>query len=320
MAKILISGDLHLSSSNRGRHHDYPNYTLGILRDITTLCKEHDVTHLIDLGDFTYGNFRLSYRQRVEQILEEQFALVNGERYTLYGNHDVDASGISEHDYYTKYRGLLKVVDRLDPAENLRLHFVPEGQAKKKQLEIQEDAINIVLGHDYFIFTNSQMPNYGDVNLVEQMHHWYGTDMAILGHIHEHHELEGEIVSAEGERKLYKVLYPGAPGITTFKKNMVDSKSRYVLIDTGEGNDPNEVTITILEVARAPHEDVFKEAKAILETAERTEYNIRDILQDIDSKEIVGSDVRELVLAAEVDDQVKNRAIELLDLARSATT
>ena len=318
MAKILIVGDLHLSSSNRGRHHNYPEYTLGFLRDITKLCKEHQITHLIDLGDLSYGNFRLAYRHRVEQILEEQFNLVNGERYTVHGNHDVDASGISEHDYYSMHRGLLKITDQLDPAPNLRFHFIPEGQAQKRQLEILDGAINIVLGHDYFIFNNSQMPNYGDVNLIEQMPQWYNTDMAILGHIHEFHELEGEIVNEIGDRKPYKVLYPGSPGITTFKKNMVDDKSRYILIDTGNGSDSGEVTITILEVARAPHEEVFKEAQVKLESNERVEYDIRDILQDIDSKEVVGTDIRNLVLAANADDQVKNRAVEILDLARSA--
>jgi predicted phosphodiesterase len=318
MAKILIVGDLHLSSSNRGRHHNYPEYSLGILKDITRICKESSITHLIDLGDLTYGNFRLGYRRRVEEVFNEQYNLVNGNRYTLYGNHDVDSSGISEHDYYTHDRGLLKLADEIDPAPNLRFHFVPEGEANTRELSILDGAINIVLGHDYFVFANSKMPNYGDVRLIEQMPQWYGTDMAILGHIHEHHELVGEILNTDGESKAYKVLYPGAPGITTFKKGMVSDVSRYILIDTGEGVLPEQVSIQVLEVPRALHEDVFKEPKAVLENVEKTEHNIKDILHTMDSKEIVGSDIRELVLKASVADDIKARAIEILDMAHKA--
>jgi calcineurin-like phosphoesterase family protein len=313
MAKVLIVGDLHLSSSNRGRHHNYPEYSLGLLKDITRICRENDITHLIDLGDLTYGNFRLGYRRRVEGIFNEQYSLVNGNRYTLYGNHDVDSSGISEHDYYTHDRGLLKLAKELDPALNLRFHFVPEGEADTRELSILDGAINIVLGHDYFVFSNSRMPNYGDIRLIEQMPQWYGTDMAILGHIHEHHDLVGEIFSKDGESKPYKVLYPGSPGITTYKQGSVSDMSRYILIDTGEGNLPEQVSIRILEVQRAPHDEVFKEPKVEMVVRGKDEYDITDILHNMDSKELVGSDIRELVRKAIVADNIKDKALEILD-------
>ena len=84
LARILIYGDIHLSSRNYGGHRDYPNESLSYFKDITRYTEELKATHLIGLGDFTFNRFNtLEYREKVERELNKQFELVSGNRYEL---------------------------------------------------------------------------------------------------------------------------------------------------------------------------------------------------------------------------------------------
>ena len=55
VARIGIYGDLHLHSRNYGAHINYPKETLHYLRIITELTESEGLTHLIGLGDLTFG-------------------------------------------------------------------------------------------------------------------------------------------------------------------------------------------------------------------------------------------------------------------------
>ena len=56
LARILVYGDLHLSSKNYGSHNNYPKETLDILRLITDKASEIQATHIVGLGDFADGS------------------------------------------------------------------------------------------------------------------------------------------------------------------------------------------------------------------------------------------------------------------------
>ena len=108
IGKILIYGDIHLSSKNYGGHRDYARESLEYFKKITEAVEKHNISCLIGTGDFTFGRFHsLEYRKAVEDELEKQFKLTNGNRYELKGNHDSATYGMTEYEYYT-YKGLLK--------------------------------------------------------------------------------------------------------------------------------------------------------------------------------------------------------------------
>lgn len=79
LSRILVYGDLHLSSKNYGSHNNYPKESLDILRLITDKASEIQATHIVGLGDFAFGRFHtLEYRTAVEAELESstKFVLV----------------------------------------------------------------------------------------------------------------------------------------------------------------------------------------------------------------------------------------------------
>ena len=99
LARILIYGDIHLSSKNYGAHKDYPRESLHYFREISRVMKERQATHLIGLGD-SYGRFNtLEYRLAVEKELIEQYNFVKGNRFELkepwYAGY-----GMTEYQYY----------------------------------------------------------------------------------------------------------------------------------------------------------------------------------------------------------------------------
>lgn len=115
LATILIYGDIHLNSKNYGGHKDYANESLGYFQKITETAQEIGATHIIGLGDFTFSRFHtLEYRSKVEDELEKQYKLTNGNRFELKGNHDVAGYGMTEYEYYVE-KGLLR------PSTNLQI-------------------------------------------------------------------------------------------------------------------------------------------------------------------------------------------------------
>ena len=100
--KVLIYGDIHLSTRNRARHRSYPDESLHYFEFITDQAEALGVDCIVGLGDLTYGNFgNLKYREIVEELLDRQIGQTKGRRYELQGNHDISAGGYSEYDFYT---------------------------------------------------------------------------------------------------------------------------------------------------------------------------------------------------------------------------
>lgn len=318
LARILIYGDIHLSSKNYGAHVDYPRETLYYFRLITQKAEEYKATHIIGLGDFTYGRFHsLEYRYAVEKELEKQNEITEGRRYELKGNHDIAPYGMTEYEYYVT-KGLLK------PSTNLKIGNVNISMVdyqKHNTWEIidpsNNDEINVVLAHGYFKFKDTKLPNYGTAVELDHFVRWYGVDYLICGHIHNHHMFDGLIIKDNiGHRMV--VHYLGSMSRPAYREGFMDEDGHLVILTI---RDNGEMQYDIDEIKLWPLEKSFnlskkEEAKKIMGGNEVT-VDISDIVNRLNTHERNIGNPEDIIEAMEgIDPRYKKKAIELLKAGR----
>lgn len=316
LAKILIYGDIHLSSKNHGGHINYPEESLYYFKRITDYTKEHGVTHLIGTGDLTYGRFHtLEYREKVEEQLKIQYDLVNGNRYEVKGNHDSATYGMTEYEYYVN-KGLLK------PSTNLKIgkaniSMVDSGMAYKHDIidATKEDETNIVIAHDYFKFKDTRLPNYGKAIELDTFVDWYGVDYLICGHIHKQEIFDGLITkNGYGHRTI--VHYLGCMPRPSYREGHTDDTGYMALITiTDDGN----VQYDVLQEPLWSLEESFNLSKKDKENEKKAEkehrVDISDIVNSLDTHNRNVGNPEDIIAGLEgIDEKYKNKAIELLKL------
>ena len=316
LAKILVYGDIHLSSRNHGGHVDYPEESLHYFQRITQRTREHNVTHLIGTGDLTFGRFHtLEYREKVEKELKEQFKLVNGNRYEVKGNHDSATYGMTEYEYYVN-KGLLL------PSTNLKIgkaniSMVDSGMYYKHDIldTSNKDETNIVIAHDYFKFKDTQMPNYGKAIELDTFTDWYGVHYLICGHIHKHEIFEGSIIkNGYGFKTL--VHYLGSMPRPSYREGHTDDTGYMALITV---TDDGEVRYEVIEEELWSLEKSFNLSKKEKEKEKQAEkeqrINISDIVNSLNTHERNVGNPEDIIASLEgIDEKYKNKAIELLKL------
>lgn len=323
IARVLIYGDPHLSSKNYGAHVNYAQESLDCYRKITKAVEDNKVTHLIGLGDFTYGRFHtLEYREAVENELIKQYTLVNGNHYELKGNHDTAGYGMTEYEYYIK-KGLLK------PSCNMTIgdiHFtmIDNGMALKTTPNFgdPDKSINIILAHDYFKFRDTQLPDFGKYTELDNMTNWFDANYLICGHIHSQFAFEGMITKeidgqVHGNRMM--VQYPGAMSRPSFREGHMDLVGQLILLVI---RDNCEMEYNVLDVELPPLEESFnlaeKEAAKETKAAKEKRVDILDIIQQLNSHERNVGNPEDIIEAmVNVDEKYKTKAIELLKMGQA---
>lgn len=318
LARVLIYGDIHLSSRNYGAHRDYPKETLHLFSEITRVASERNATHIIGLGDMTYGRFHtLEYRLAVEGQLQKQYQLTNGNRYELLGNHDIAGYGMTERSYFVQ-KGLIR------PSENIRIgntniSMVDYGMHTKTQIldATNENDINVLLAHDYFKFDDSMLPSYGQAIRLEDMQAWYGVDHLICGHIHGRHMFEGLIVNNKNEGHRMTVHYVGCMSRPSYTPGAMDEVGNVVMLTIYSDGDMKYETIDIplwsLEESFNLEAKAVQKEKKLFGEQLRESVDIGDIVSELAGFErSVGSPESIIMGIANVEDKYKTKALELL--------
>ena len=314
IARIGIYGDLHLSSKNYGAHRNYPKETLEVLSKITEIAEKRQLTHLIGLGDFSFGRFHsLEYRLAVEEQLEKQFKLVNGNRYEIFGNHDEAGYGKTERDFYIS-KGLLK------PSTNLTLGcvnitMVDYGKTYETPINIidKQECINVILAHDYFKFKNTKLPNFGTATILDNLTQWYGTDVLVCGHIHKVMDFDGYIVKDDMAKECH-VEYLGCMSRPAYQEGLMDDKGVVLVIEIFDDNTAN-ITKEIVELWSL--EESFNLEQKEIAKAKKDEkdnrVDISDVVKQLDAHDRnVGNPEDMIKSLSDVDERYKNKAIALL--------
>lgn len=235
--RIIIYGDQHLCSKNYGCHKDYPTLSLKHFKMIGDYAESERCGVIAGLGDLTYGRFHdLDYRLLVEEQLDRHLELTNGNKFELKGNHDHMTSGKSEYEFYRE-KGKFSCPDYYDLG-CVRLHFVSHGE-ELKELNINHDMYNFVLGHNLFRYKSNMLPNYGKGIEMDNYTTWKHVDMVVAGHIHQTHKLAGFMLTGDDTEptKEIPVLQLGCPNTPSYQKEGLDSVGTYLIID-GSGEEP----------------------------------------------------------------------------------
>ena len=314
LARVLIYGDIHLSSKNHGAHVNYPKESLHYFREITELAEEKQATHIVGLGDFSYGRFHtLEYREAVEQQLEKQYAITEGNRYEVKGNHDSATYGMTEYEYYVK-KGLLR------PSTNLTLGNVNISMVDHDRYDENTilkpgnpDEINVVLAHNTFKFADTRLPEYGNHVELDTFIDWFGVDYLIVGHIHKQEMFEG-LVLKNGKGHPMVVQYPGALTRPSYREGHMDLVGQVTLLTV---RDNGEMQYDILDVELLPLEQTFNLDKKKIEkekkAAKEARLDISDIVEKLNLHERNVGNPEDIIEAmVGVDSRYKKKAVELL--------
>jgi len=322
VARIGIYGDLHLNSKNYGAHRNYPKESLEYLREITRVTRERELTHLIGLGDFSFGRFNtLEYRAIVDRELSEQYNLVNGNRFELKGNHDVAGYGATERDYYIS-RGLLREPVNFE-AGNLSVFMVNYGTTEDELPEIKEreDRINVALAHDFYKFSNTAVANFGKAIDLDYLDKWFGLDILICGHVHKIMQFSGYIFeNKEKENNRaheVKVYYPGCMTRPAYREGLLDEEGQVIILTSyADGR----VNIEVEKIALWPLEQSFnleqKEIEKFNLELKNNRVDISDVVRQLDMHDRNVGNPEDIIASMEnIDERYKNKAIELLKQA-----
>ena len=314
IARIGVYGDIHLSSKNYGAHKDYPRETLDYFSKITEIAEKRQLTHLIGCGDFTFGRFHtLEYRLAVEEQLEKQYKITNGNRYELKGNHDIAGYGKTERDYYIA-KGLLKPSTNITIG-NLNITMVDYGQTYKTSMNILDDEshYNFVIAHDFYKFRNSNLPNFGTAIELDGLQEWFGTDFLICGHIHKILDFSGYI-QKDGQAHECLVSYLGCMSRPAYREGMMDTQGRILVITVfDDGHVDTELeTINLWSLQDAFNLDA-KQVEAEQKQEKMNRVDISDVVKQLDAHDRnVGNPEDIIQSLVGIDDRYKNKAIELL--------
>lgn len=309
LAKILVYGDIHLSDRNYGSHNDYAKESLYYFRNITDTAKELGVTHIIGLGDFTYGRFRtLEYRKAVEDEIDKQNEITNGNRYELKGNHDKATYGMTEYEYYVSSKKLKPPTNI--SIGNLNLSMISFGEHLDKPIiPVEENKTNIVLMHDYFKFNSTNIADYGQAHILDDFENWYGVDYIIGGHIHNYELFTGNIAKGSTSYKTV-VNYLGCPSRPAYREGHMQDTGYYAILTVYE----DKVDYDIYEFSLW---DIDKSFNLSLKADKiRKKVDVSDVVKELDKHRRVIGEPEEVIKAMiDIEDEVKDKAIDLLHRA-----
>lgn len=328
VASIIIYSDIHLCSKAYGAHKNYPEESLEYFRAITRVAEERNASHIMGLGDFTFGRFHtLEYRRAVEDELEKQYRICNGNRYELKGNHDQATYGMTEYEYYIE-KGLIKPSTKLKIG-NLNISMVDYIDIKKDNFFETEKTdvlignsdtdINVIIGHNFLKFKDTLIANYGKAIELDNLHKWHGADYIICGHVHKHHIFDGSILNKDGT-KAHKatVHYLGCMTRPAYREGLMDEKGYILnlrLFDDGSMQ-YDVVEIPLWDIADSFNLEVKQKEKKIKEE-KQSRIDISDIVKQLNSHERNVGNPEDIISAmVGVDEKYKEKAIKLLKEAQ----
>jgi len=279
------------------------------------MAKERQVTHIIGLGDLTYGRFNtLEYREAVEELLIEQNQITNGNRWEIKGNHDEASYGKTEYEYYIS-RGLIRGSQHLRIG-NVNINMVDFGKVETTDVVLGgEDEINLILAHGYFLFQNNRMPAYGEPFMLDNFEKWYGVDYIVCGHIHHEHMLEGAITNSAGNTHPCVLHYLPCLSRPAYIEGMTPEIGTVVMLTIYDNNVMKYETI---DITLLPIEESFNLAlrEKKKQHQEYVHVDINDIVKQLAThKRVVGNPEDIIMSKTDAPEKYRLKAIQLLQSA-----
>lgn len=314
LAKILISGDDHLSSKNHGQHVDYAKESFYYFKMLGDYCKDNQITHWIGLGDLTYGRFTsLEYRDMVEEEFKRQNEILNGNRWILKGNHDSASYGMTEYEYFLK-KGYFKGSQLLQIG-SLNINMVDYGKYNTTPVLVEDNKQNILLTHGYFAFKGGKY-DFGEPVLLDNMTQWFGIPFMICGHIHSRTLLKG-FINKDGQATTTQVHYLPCLSRPSYLMSGNPEKGQVVIITVYENRMLyDEIHLDLLPLEESFNLERIKEMQLKKEALEHNHVNLSDIVNKLATYDYSYANPEDIIMSqTQFSLEVRQKACELLKQA-----
>lgn len=317
IARIGIIGDTHLCAKSYGAHRDYTKECLEYFTKVSDITEELKLTHLIGTGDFTYGKFdKLEFREKVEHELERQNRATNGNRYEVMGNHDTATNGMTEYEYYVR-RGLLKKSTNLSLGmlNITMLDYKRNGKYTPDEMNIINDGdhFNLAIAHQYFKFSDTILPNFGDAIILDNYKPFFGIDYLVCGHVHKIMDFTGQIESDDSKKNCL-VQYLGCMMRPAYREGHMDSEG---IMDIIEVYDDGKIEVSVKSIELWSLEKSFNLDQKAVENEKKlikaARVDISDIVKKLDEHERNVGNPEDIIMSMDgISDKYKAKAIDLL--------
>ncbi len=280
--KILVVGDLHISDRFVGSHKNYLENCFDCLEMITQSIKKNKITHLICLGDWVgigLAEKNLKERKnllRLTKVLQNWNNLLDGNVYTLVGNHDI-GKNMTDCDFFLEM-GYLKNIETLDVG-NARIHMFNYGD-EVRDIDCEEDDGKYHIGCFHTNLTIEGLTTWyrGGVGTeLSSLRNLVGVSFAIAGHIH---NPSMGVVTTSIAKEDISLFYPGCMTRPRLEPNLWDV-AYGVVISADE-----ETSLNTIKYDLKPIDEVFnlsEEKSSLLDEVDET-FNLEslnDILEEL---------------------------------------
>lgn len=283
--RVLLIGDLHLSSIFKGKHRDYQMECVDVLNKLLDMASDPGVTAVVLMGDvFGVRESFISnpaFQFLVFDVFQKLNELVDGRVFSVRGNHDY--GGISTFLMMMK-AGVVKNPERLvlqnkSGADVAHLHIVNWGD-ESKELDVEKGVKNFILGHNAFMtrkqFQDSPLRE-NDVVILDDCDNFGSVKTVISGHIHTYEEPTSPMTDSG---KTYRLFYVGSPTRPNERIDVV----KYLSMQVGKAKDGSyAVGLKSHNWDLLPAERVFypEEAADTYEKPSAVEDELRAVLDQI---------------------------------------
>ena len=211
-ARVGLIGDLHFSDRATGKYIDYFAMCRDIGEEISRMIIAEKLTHLFLAGDIVGTNSKTMKTNGARLYLFQLFAqwntLLNGNVYSLRGNHDSSATTCDFE--LLKGAMLLKHGEPEVDCGAFRIHMLDYGDDNRPlNLDTSGERINVAFMHAHLTIENKTnfIPFKGGTELSD-MQNLKGCEAVICGHIH--NPSMGYLPTSIGDTTT-NLLYLGCP-------------------------------------------------------------------------------------------------------------
>lgn len=197
--KIVIIGDLHISSTFNGQHKNYLLDCYEVLNRIIDVVEKENAQAVIFTGDLAGVNEKNIRDRQVLMRYMMFFRTLNkitgGHVYAVKGNHDCGdftdfdlfiGLGLIKNPKYINYYGKRPGSKKVEGLE-VRFHLVNYGDehAKLSLSDPEVGASDVVIGHnEYYIDGVTNWFSAGGDTQLNALDNFIGVSLVIAGHIH----------------------------------------------------------------------------------------------------------------------------------------
>lgn len=331
--KVLVFGDLHISSSFSGQHKNYQYECYYNMDKIISIVAKEKASAVIFLGDLVGVNEKnirdRQFLMRTQNFFKMLNQVTNGNVFSVKGNHDMgdftdfdffEGLGYIKNPKYINYYGR-KPGSKKDDGLEIRFHLVNYGDEEKSLKIASKDdcASDVVLGHcDYYIEGVTNWYSAGSNVELSKLNNFQGVSFVFSGHIHT--PSDEMLFTTLRDGSSIGLFFLGSPSRVTERFD----DCWYLAFEYSKSEDDGDwsTAYNSLFMGLEPAEEVFYPLSEFIEddseeaVRDNESEKLTDIVKEIMESRIMSGDLnRQIDIMPGASDEVKALAKKYLELA-----